>query len=414
MQTQIPDHRNQRHERAPTAPGMRREVYEAVAHRLLEHARQGTTDQLPAIKAVPVSAYRDRTRWEAEIRHVFHSLPLLVALSCELRGAGAYKACEVAGVPILVTRGDDRRVRAFLNVCRHRGAHVAEPGHGCRSRFTCPYHGWSYGSDGKLIAIADAARFGELDTAQHGLVELHTREVAGLVFTCLTPGRHFDLETFLGEMLDELASYQLESWTLVAQNVIEGPNWKIAMDGYIEFYHIAALHPKTLAGMVTNNTMACDVFGRHAFGPHQRIAAPSSDILAHADKPIAEWQTGEAMLDVKFLFPNNSFAITSGNALSPPGGMLSQIFPGPTPDTSVTVQNHIYQDVPDSGPSREAIDAAIERFGYVVREEDYRGGRQIQRGLATNANEAFVFGRNEIGPQNFHTALDHYIARGGA
>lgn len=392
-----------------STPGaMRREVYESVARRLYEHATQRTTDRTGAVKAVPVAHYRDRSRWESEVQKIFREMPLLVGLSCELTNASDYKAIEIVGVPLLVTRGKDGVVRSFLNVCRHRGAHVAEPGHGNRDRFVCPYHSWTYDETGGLVRVLDEDKYGVVDATHRKLVELHTREVAGLVFVCLTPGRDFDIETFLGEMLEELASYRLDTWTLVAQNTIEGPNWKVATDGYIEFYHITSLHPETLGAMVTNNVMACERFGPYPFGPHQRIAAPSSDILERLDKPVAQWITGEALLDVKFLFPNNSFAITSGNALSPAGGMLSQVFPGPTPETSVTIQNHIYRDVP-VGAERAALDDAIERFKYVVEEEDYRGGAQIQLGLNTDANSAFLFGENEVGPQNFHAALDHFL-----
>ena len=166
-----------------------------------------------------------------------------------------------------------------------------------------PIHGWTYDQRGSLIRVTDEGKFGQLDGGCRNLVEIYTREVAGLIFTCLTPGRVFDIEAFLGEMLDELASYHLETWSLVDQNIIEGPNWKVAVDGYVEFYHIDAMHRDTLAFMVTNNVMACDQFGEYPFGPHQRIAAPSADILQRLDKPVAEWSTGEAVLDVKFVFP---------------------------------------------------------------------------------------------------------------
>ncbi len=389
---------------------MRRDVYEKIGIRLLNHVRNRTTDSMESTKPVPVAKYRDRSRWENEVRKIFKEMPVLVALSCELKHASDYKALEIVGVPVLITRGKDGIARAFLNVCRHRGAHVAEPGYGNQSRFACPYHGWTYDQRGSLIGVTDESKFGQVDVSCRNLVELYTREVAGLIFTCLTPGRTFDIEMFLGEMLDELASYRLETWSLVSQNIVEGPNWKVAVDGYVEFYHIASLHRDSLASMVTNNVMACDQFGEYPFGPHQRIAAPSSDILQRLDKPAAEWSTGEAMLDVKFVFPNNSFAITSGNALSPAGGMLSQVFPGAVPETSITIQNHIYQHVPTIDAQRKALDEAIERFKYVVREEDYRGGQQIQLGMNTDANATFLFGRNEVGPQNFHTALDYFLS----
>lgn len=390
---------------------MRRDVYEKIAKQLYTHAKNRTTDSTGVVKEVPVANYRSLSRWDEEVQKVFREMPLLVALTCELREPSDYKAIEIAGIPLLITRGKDGVVRTFFNVCRHRGAHVAEPGHGNRERFTCPYHSWTYDETGCLVRVTDQDRFGEVNSNRQKLVELHTQERAGLIFTCLTPGHRFKLESFLGEMLDELASFELETWTLASQNIVEGPNWKVAVDGYIEFYHITSLHPETLGDMVTNNVMTCETFGQYPFGPHQRIAAPSSDILERLDKPIDEWETGEAMIDVKFLFPNNSFAITSGNSLSPSGGMLSQVFPGRSPDKSITIQNHIYQELPESGPKRQAIDKSIERFEYVVREEDYRGGRQIQLGMNTDANSTFAFGMNEVGPQNFHTALDHFLQK---
>ncbi|MFT5418282.1 MAG: hypothetical protein ACI915_004633 [Gammaproteobacteria bacterium] len=390
---------------------MRRDVYEAIAQQLLEHAKSRTTDSTGAVKAVPVAHYRDRSRWLAEVQKVFKEMPVLVALSCELKNAADYKAVEIVGVPLLRIRGEDGKVRTFLNVCRHRGAHVAEPGHGNRRRFLCPYHSWTYDQRGCLVSILDEAKFGSVDPSRRQLVELYTREVSGVIFACLTPGLSFDIEAFLGEMLDELDSYHLDTWNLLGQNIIHGPNWKIAMDGYIEFYHITSLHPDTLGTMVTNNVMACATFGEYSFGPHQRIAAPSSDIIERLNKPVSEWETGEAVLDVKLVFPNNSFAITSGNPLSPAGGMLSQVFPGASPDTSITIQNHIYREIPAPGAEHDALDEAIGRFKYVVEEEDYRGGRQIQLGMNTDANSTFIFGKNEVGPQNFHTALDYFLSQ---
>jgi nitrite reductase/ring-hydroxylating ferredoxin subunit len=394
----------------PTGSGsMRREVYESVAMELYNHVKNRTTDSMADVKAVPVADYREHARWEAERQKIFKEAPVLAGLSCELKNESDYKALDIVGIPVLLTRGRDGVARAFLNVCRHRGAHIAEPGCGNRSRFVCPYHSWTYDKKGSLVGILDEAKFGHVDASRRQLVELYTREVAGLIFVCLTPGRRFDIKAFLGEMLDELASYRLETWTLLGQNVIEGPNWKVAMDGYIEFYHIASLHSDTLAAMVTNNVMACETFGPYPFGPHQRIAAPSNDIAQRLNKPVTEWVTGEAMLDVKLVFPNNSFAITSGNALSPAGGMVSQVFPGPSPEKSITIQNHIYKQEPKQGAEREALAEAIERFKYVVEEEDYKGGRQIQLGMNTDANATFIFGKNEVGPQNFHTALDHFL-----
>jgi phenylpropionate dioxygenase-like ring-hydroxylating dioxygenase large terminal subunit len=89
---------------------MRRDVYEAIAQQLPEHAKSRTTDSNGAVKAVPVAHYRDRSRWLTEVKKVFKEMPVLVALSCELKNAADYKAVEIVGVPLLIIRGEDGSV----------------------------------------------------------------------------------------------------------------------------------------------------------------------------------------------------------------------------------------------------------------------------------------------------------------
>ena len=125
------------------------------------------------------------------------------------------------------------------------------------------------------------------------------------------------------------------------------------------------------------------------------------------DKPQTEWKPSQGVVDIKFVFPNNSFAITKY------GGMVSQVFPGPTVDTCYSVHNHIYPRIPETDAEKEQVAEAIRVFNYVVPEEDYRGGKQIQLGFNTEANRTLLIGENEIGPQRFHTALEYYLGLGG-
>jgi len=107
------------------------------------------------VLTVPTRSYTDPERWANEVELIFMRLPLMLALSIELPNPGDYKAMEMVGRPVLLTREKDGKVRAFLNVCSHRGAPVAEPGKGNCNRFSCPYHGWTYANDGRLIGIAE-------------------------------------------------------------------------------------------------------------------------------------------------------------------------------------------------------------------------------------------------------------------
>jgi phenylpropionate dioxygenase-like ring-hydroxylating dioxygenase large terminal subunit len=131
----------------------------ALLRRLATHVKDGTTDMGADVFSVPVSNYLSPDIWQREMDVIFKRLPLLAALTCELPGNGDYKAIELAGVPVLVTRDDSGRARAFLNVCRHRGAQVAPDGCGHARRHTCPYHAWSYGNDGRLAGIYAEATF---------------------------------------------------------------------------------------------------------------------------------------------------------------------------------------------------------------------------------------------------------------
>lgn len=365
-----------------------------VAERLLAHLDHGTTDSAPHIMAVPVADYVDPDRWSAEVDRLFRQSPVVTALSAHLRGPGAYRSVDVAGVPVLTVRQPDGSVRAFLNVCRHRGAQVVE--HGCSTarRFTCPYHAWSYDTAGTLVGVSGRSTFGDLDLASRGLAELPCEERHGLVFAICDPAADPDpgwLDTWLAGYGPTLESLGLDTMSLLDERELTGPNWKIAYDGYVDSYHLDILHRDTLGKDVIGNVMTCD-----AWGPHQRLAFARRNTAELRDISRADWQPGRHIAMVHTLFPHVSVAGNGGSAV-----MVSQLFPGPTPDRSRTVQTHLVVD----GIADDAREAALTRADFlewVVTEEDYSTGLGIQRGLASGANHEFVFGRNEPGNQRFH------------
>ena len=101
---------------------------------------------------------------------------------------GDYVTEDVAGMPVLMTRGADGEVKAFANICRHRGAPVAQ-GCGNARAFVCPYHGWTYDLAGKLLGTTDKVGFAGLDLASHGLVRLPAAEKHGMLFVRPKPVR---------------------------------------------------------------------------------------------------------------------------------------------------------------------------------------------------------------------------------
>ena len=109
---------------------MSREQLVEMTRRHIEHAKTKTQDQAPSIFTVPASNYFDLQRWQSEMDQIFMRLPLTLGISSELREPGTYQALEVAGVPVLLTRGADREIRAFVNSCRHRGTIIVPEGVG--------------------------------------------------------------------------------------------------------------------------------------------------------------------------------------------------------------------------------------------------------------------------------------------
>src|SRR5918911_3867299 len=146
-----------------------REIGMQLAKRMLALYDAGTTDQADTTYRIPTSTYVDPERWALEMERIFRRVPLPLALSCELRAPGAYRALDAVGVPVLVVRGDDGVVRAFVNSCRHRGSLVVGDGCGTARRFTCPYHAWSYDRSGCLAGIYSEESFGDVDKSTMGL-----------------------------------------------------------------------------------------------------------------------------------------------------------------------------------------------------------------------------------------------------
>ncbi len=389
---------------------MSRKTLVELTRRTLAHARAGTVPLAGDIGRVPASNYYDPDRWRTEMDRVFKRLPLVLGFSCEFAEPNAYKAMEVAGVPVLLTRGSDGAMRSFVNMCSHRGAVIVPEGAGAARRFTCPYHAWTYDGDGSLVGILDRDEFGDLDPTCHGLTPLPVAERAGIVFGCVSHEASVDIESFVDTFLcgygEMLTHHGFEDCTFVGSQQVDGPNWKVAYDGYLDFYHLPILHKNTFGPDYSNKAIY------DAWGPHQRVTSPDQRMLALDGVPEDQWSDELLTAGVWTIFPHTSIAGFKVEGEDGAGGrmyMVSTLFPGADPDSSVTVQNFLAGfDPPDS--LRPTIEAQQEFLLRVVRDEDYFTGNRIQRSVKTGAKSEFLFGRNEAGGQRFHGWVDRLMA----
>jgi phenylpropionate dioxygenase-like ring-hydroxylating dioxygenase large terminal subunit len=362
---------------------------QAVAARVLDHIEHGTTDAGTDVWREPVANYRSPERFEREVSQVLRRFPAPFCPSASLPDKGSYVARDRAGVPIVVVRGQDGKVRAFRNACRHRGMRLAD-GSGCANAFMCRYHGWTYGLDGALRHVPHEQGFPGLDKQSHGLVPVRAEERAGLVFVTQEGANA------LGDLPDLISDDQILYAT--TEREIQA-NWKIFLEGFLEGYHIRATHPETFLPYGFDNLTLLETFGRNS-----RITFPFKRIKKLAAVAPSDRNVLGLVTYVYHLFPNALVTVLSSHTNVV---ILEPVAVDKTRFVSYSLTNR------GAGTTEEAVAAAkrdAEFVGNMGAAEDRAVVEAIQRGLASGANEAFTFGHYESLIAHFHRQLANALA----
>lgn len=348
---------------------------------------------------LPVDAYLDEERFKGEFDRIFTRLPLGLALSIELPAQDSFIARTVFDKPLLLTRDKQGKARAFLNVCRHRGAILCPEGTGKRSRFVCPYHSWAYASDGALIHLNAEQTFGDVDKSGLGLTELPCDEKSGVIWVAMDPCATFDIDEWLGDFSGKLDSLDLRNWHLYEQRDLQGPGWKATLDGYLEVYHHDTVHGKTVGQHTVGNLLVHDTYG-----PHQRLTFGRKTLKDLEREDGDDWDGSQYIRIIHSVFPNLSISgIIGGHCL------VSQIFPGETPASTITRQTLLCAVKPESEAERAAAKQFSEMTLQAVRDEDYVVAGSIQQALKSGANAHFIIGRNEPAVQHYHRWVERMM-----
>ena len=186
--------------------------------------------------------YTDAAVYKLELERVVLRNWILAGHVSELPETGDFKVFDVANESAIIVRGDDGRLRAFANVCRHRGSLVCLEEHGNTDRFSCPYHGWIYRLDGSLAAARDMP--GDFDKSAHGLKTVSFDVVHGLMFVCFSDEPP-SLESCKKDMAGPMAMFDFPNLKVAARKRYDIPaNWKLCVENYQECYHCATSHPE--------------------------------------------------------------------------------------------------------------------------------------------------------------------------
>jgi len=368
----------------------------SLAKRLLTHNLNGTTDQADAIMIKSVSDYTDKEIIQNQVDTIFNNYPLPLALTIELPEKGTYKTLDILNTPILLTRSSDGVVRAFVNVCKHRGAPVCEKGKGKKSKFSCTYHGWTYDNRGKLINIFQSDTFGEIDKTKIKLTELFCEERSGFIWVCINPDSKPNLSNWLQGFDEEINEIGLDSWYLYEQRILDGPSWKICWDGYLDGYHHHMVHPETVGKNTIVNLIAHDTYG-----PHQRFAFGKKNINELQKVDEVNWEPEEYIRLIHSGFPNLSISAILNQFC-----LVSMIYPTKDLEKTITIQNILSLNKPSTKEEIKAAEEFSELTLKAVKDEDYIMNFKIQDGINSKGNDKFMFGKNEPIQQHYHNWID--------
>ena len=250
---------------------------------------RGDTSRLKSI--VSIAERMTPEFYKKEQERIFRRAWLPVAAASDVAQSGSFITADVPPLKasLLIVRGEDDKVRAFHNICRHRGDRLEHSPAGCKKAFTCNFHAWTYCTEGKLIGVTDETQFPGLDRDQFGLIPVHCEVWEDLVFVNLDKQPRESLKDWLGDMYDQYTGFAFDRTKICDHRVVMKTNWNLAVNAFCEGYHNMYIHKNTVpdyqggSGNPKRHRAYMEVgrhFGRYsAAGNPNHKATPAEDVL---------------------------------------------------------------------------------------------------------------------------------------
>ncbi|WP_187969195.1 aromatic ring-hydroxylating oxygenase subunit alpha [Aquibium microcysteis] len=354
-------------------------------------------------RGLPGWTYHSPSLLELEKEQVFRNHWQIVGHVSDIPEPGDYLTMDVVGERALVVRGKDGVVRAFHNMCRHRGSRVVADSQGsCKGALVCPFHGWVYNLDGTLRGAARPLTFPELDKVEFGLKPIDLEIWMGFVFVRFRQGPQPSVAELMRSIEQEISHYRIgdmvPSWGIWTQT--SQVNWKSVRDVDNEGYHVAMAHPalQDLYGATYFDEPFVNGVSRSwaTYNPHAGRRWSVRNYVRIAPRPPHLPEELRTAWIYYGIFPNAVIAVT------PESAQFYQEFPLSTGETML--RGAIYRYADESREQAAARYLAF-RIDRDTMAEDVRLSEWSNESMLSNAFEGFYLSDLEYGVRTHHDHL---------
>jgi phenylpropionate dioxygenase-like ring-hydroxylating dioxygenase large terminal subunit len=401
---------------------MRHDEQVALARRTLRHLEAGTSERGEPARS-PRSRYLDPQRFARELDRVVREHPLAVAPAAPLAAPGSTLAVDVAGTPLLLARGEDGVLRAFVNACRHRGARLLDPqapeaprsGHRpavrrpprVRRALVCPYHSWTYGLDAGCAGGRTRRTSRTRPRPSTACCRCPPARRWGSRGWCRArPGRaspsRWTCAPRSGRFGEDLRGFGYDAWVpFHARRFSCAANWKLPFEANLETYHFQYAHRETIAALFFDNLVIAD----HD-GPHHRLFLPKRSIESLRGQPEAQWDLSRHANIIYCFFPC-TFLLHEGDHAN-----LFTVVPDAA-DRCTVLGATLIPEPPATEKARRHWERNVESF-WGALDEDFALSASIQSTLACGATDDLLLGASEWCSAKFHADVERLLGREGS